>query len=218
MLVVATFIVGAICMPLIPDANLSLANLLENARPAGTAGTTLGTWLNWTWPDEHLSHADPIKIPVTLLATGTWALGITLATAMYALGWLNPEDARRQFAPVYRLLVNKWWFDELYDALFVRPTHVISRFVANIDRTYIDGFLEGLARVTVGFARWWDYFADRGVVDGIANLIAGWTHSLGLGLRNVQTGQVRQYVMFIVVGAVAVFLLISFFWTPILAK
>jgi NADH-quinone oxidoreductase subunit L len=218
LLTVATFVVGGIVMPLVPDASLNLANLLENARPAGTSATTLGTWVNWTWPNEHLSHADPVKIPVTLLATGTWALGITLATLMYCVGWLNPEEVRRQFSPIYRLLVNKWWFDELYDAIFVRPTFVISRFIANIDRTYIDGFLDFLARVTVGFARWWDYFADRGVVDGLANLIAGWTYSLGLGLRSVQTGQIRQYVLFIVVGAVAVFLLISFFWTPILAR
>ena len=34
----------------------------------------------------------------------------------------------------------------------------------------------------------------------------------------IQTGRIRQYVMFIVIGAVAIFVLISFFWSPTLAR
>ena len=136
---------------------------------------------------------------------------------MYGVGYLNPEDARRQFAPIYRLLVNKWWFDELYDWLFVRPTHVISRFMAGLDRNWLDWFIDGLAKFTKSFAKVWEYVADQTIVDGLANLLAGWTHAAGLSLREVQTGKIRQYVMFIVIGAVAVFVLISFFWSTTLA-
>ncbi len=202
-----------------PLKNLTLAKLLEGSRPVNTAGNTPARWLKvgdrpWVWPNEHDSHALEIAVPVTLLATGTWFGGIMLATLMYALGYLNPEDVRKQFAPIYSLLWNKWWFDELYDFLFVKPTHLISRFISGIDKNWIDVFLNGLASVVVGFSRYWDLIVDRGLVDGPVNIFAGWTHSLGLSLRSVQTGQVRQYVLFIVLGAIAVFVLVFLFLNP----
>ena len=60
--------------------------------------------------------------------------------------------------------------------------------------------------------------ADRTLVDGFVNLFAAWTYSLGVSLHAIQTGRIRQYVMFIVIGAVAIFVLISFFWSPTLAR
>lgn len=202
--------------------NLTLASLLEDSRPQNTLGDTPARWLEtgdkpWVWPNEHASHADSIKIPVTLLATGTWFAGITLATLMYALGYLNPEEVRRQFAPVYSLLWNKWWFDELYNYLWVKPTFVISRFISGIDKNWIDVFLDSLARSVGWFARTWEYLADQIVVDGFVNVFAGWTYNLAVSLRQVQTGRVRQYVMFIVLGAIGVFVLVFLFWSPLLA-
>jgi NADH-quinone oxidoreductase subunit L len=119
---------------------------------------------------------------------------------------------------LHTLLWNKYYFDELYDAIFVQPTHVISRLAAGIDKRWIDGLIDFSARAAVRFSYAWDLIADRGIVDGLANLTASWTYSLGNSLRAVQTGNVRQYVLFIVVGAVAIFVLISFFWSPTLAQ
>jgi len=195
-----------------PVFNLTLNHMLEQARPAGTAANATGVWLNWTWPNEHDAHAPHIVVPVTLLATGTWVFGIGLATLMYGLGYLSPEEVRRQFQPVYRLLWNKWYFDELYDALFVQPAHVLARCVAGIDKNWIDGLIHRLAAFTVWISNVWDYWVDRSAVDGFANVLAGWLYSFGLQLRALQTGRVRQYVMFIVLGALAVFVLVSFFW------
>jgi len=56
------------------------------------------------------------------------------------------------------------------------------------------------------------------LVDGRANWLANVTYRLGLSLRGLQSGKLRQYVMFIVLGAIAVFVLISFFWSTSLAK
>ena len=219
--VMLSVVVGWLAQQMIPNSSwndLTLANLLDGSRSAGTDADEVGKhWIKWTWPNEHAAHFDEnyarIVVPVTLLATGTWIVGIALATMMYGLGYLNPEDARRQFSPIYRLLVNKWWFDELYEWLFVKPTHVIARFMAGLDRNWLDWFIDGLAKCTKSFAKAWEYVADQTIVDGLANLLAGWTHSVGLALREVQTGKIRQYVMFIVIGAVAVFVLISFFWS-----
>ena len=71
-----------------------------------------------------------------------------------------------------------------------------------------------LAIFVVWFSRWWENFADRTVVDGLVNGFAAKCYSFGLGLRTVQTGRIRQYVLFIVLGAIAVFVLISFFGNP----
>ena len=203
-----------------PLGHLTLAGLLEDSRPENTLGDTPARWLTsndkpWVWPNEKASHADPIMIPVTLLATGTWFAGITLATLMYALGYLNPEDVRRQFSPVYSLLWNKWWFDELYNYLWVKPTFVISRFISGIDKNWIDVFLDSLARFVAWFSRIWEYIADQIVVDGFVNVFAGWTYNLAVTLRQVQTGRLRQYVMFIVLGAIAVFVVVFLFWSPL---
>lgn len=197
---------------------LSLANLLEQARPAGTLADQQAPWLGWTWPDEHKSHVDSIKIPVTLLATGTWIAGIGLATAMYWMRWLNADEVRRQFNPIYNFLLNKWWFDELYAMVFVYPTQWLGRLVSSNDKNVFDWFLDNTAKTFVWIARLWEGFADQTVVDGSVNAFASATYDVGKSLKNVQTGRIRQYVMFIVLGAIALFVVISFFWVPALAK
>lgn len=201
--------------------NVVLQNLLESARPAGTAATVQAAWVHMTWPNEHFAHEPEqrwtIVVPVTLIATATALGGIALATVMYALGWLSPDEVRRQFRGVYGFLVKKWWFDELYDWLFVRPTHVVSRLLASVDRNWIDGLIDGLAGATKWVATTFDRWADRTVVDGSVNVLAGWTHSIGLALRAIQTGRIRQYVMFIVLGAITIFLLITF-WNSAMAN
>jgi NADH:ubiquinone oxidoreductase subunit 5 (subunit L)/multisubunit Na+/H+ antiporter MnhA subunit len=201
-----------------PAMSLNLMGLLEDARPAGTLKPMTGQWLAWTWPNEHDSHADAIKIPVTLMATGTWVAGILLAASLYWWGYMNPADVRRQFAPIYTILWNKYYFDELYQALFVQPTMVLARVASSIDKSWLDGFIDFLAKATIWFSDAFEAVADRTIVDGLVNLFAGWTYSLGTSLRAVQTGRLRQYVMFIVVGAIAIFVLISFFWSPTLAR
>lgn len=221
-MLLVTLIGGSLVMVSLKPGGLSLGALLSQSEPLGITSDMHGRWTKAVWPTEHFAHEPAqftsIVMPATLLATGTWLAGIGLATVMYGLGYLNPEDARRQFSPIYNLLINKWWFDELYDAIFVKPALFKARMVANFDRYVIDAFIDWLANFIAWFSRQWDAIADRGVVDGFVNLFAGWTYSTGLSLRKLQTGQLRQYVVFIVVGAIAIFVLVSFVWTPLFAK
>ena len=64
------------------------------------------------------------------------------------------------------------------------------------------------ARGTVLVSRLDDWI-DRLFVDGLVNLTARWTYAVGSSLRKVQTGNLRQYVMLLAVGVVALFILIS---------
>ena len=211
------FIVLGLIWAFTPLNTVVLSNLLESARPEHTLGATRATLIDWTWPSEADSHAAWIVIPVSLLAIAAAGAGFFLALALYGWGWLNAEDTRRQFAGIYRLLVNKWWFDELYGWVFIRPTFVLSRCIAGFDKGYIDRAIDGLATCTTAFARFWEAFADRSIVDRFVNTLADYTYAAGVSLRRLQTGSIREYVMFIVVGSVAIFLLISFFWNPTLA-
>jgi len=185
-----------------------LVDLLEQSRPAGTLADTTAVLAGMEWPNEHLAHEphnhDVVVVPVTMLATVTAWAGIALATVMYLFGGINPDEVRRQFQAIYQFLLNKWWFDELYDFIFVRPTHVIARLMAAIDRKWIDGLIDGTANVTRRFATIWERAADQTVVDGFVNSFARWTYAVGLWIRVFQTGRLRHYVMFIVIGAIAI--------------
>ncbi len=198
------------------------ARLARTSAPAGTAATVQGPLVGLTWPNEHIAHMDAnyaaIVVPVTWLAFCTAVGGMTLAMAMYLLGVLKPSEVRRQFSGIYWFLRNKWWFDELYDFVFVRPTHLLSRLAAALDRRWIDWFLDTLASLTARFARFWEWLLDKKTIDALGDALAQRTYRLGLSLRSVQTGSLRQYVLFLVVGLIAVFLIISFFWSPTFAR
>ncbi len=193
--------------------DIVLSNLLEQARPAGTLPTETAQLMQMTWPDEHLGHEPEVKVPATMIAFSTALAGFLLATVFYGWRILDAEDVRRQFSGLYRFLINKWWFDELYDLIFIRPTHYISSLAAGFDRRYIDWLVDGSASVTLVFSSLWERIADRTIVDGFVNGLADWTYSTALSLRAPQTGRLRQYVMFIVAGTVVAFVLASFVWS-----
>jgi len=195
-----------------------LANLLEQARPAGTSATMSDTFLfgNLTVPAEHLSHEGAIHVTATLTAFTTAAAGVLLAAMMYLWRILSPEMVATVFRPVYSFLAHRWYFDELYDAIFVRPVFAVASLASGTDRGVIDRLIDGIAwsaKQLAGFDAW----IDRNLVDGLVNATATATWNAGLELKKLQTGHLRQYVMFIVVGTVALFVLASILFRAALA-
>jgi NADH-quinone oxidoreductase subunit L len=205
---------------LTPLNTVVLRSLLLQAEPINAAAGATSPMLGWVWPSAHVIHEPAngmaIVVPVTLIAIGASLAGLILATLMYGLGRLDPDEVRRQFEPIYRFLRGKWWFDEVYDWLFVRPSLLIARCAAAIDRRWIDGIVDGSAWVVRVFSSIWDKIADQAVVDGLINLSASWTYAIGRAARKVQTGRVRQYVMSVVIAAVTIFILIAL-WNSTLA-
>ena len=140
---------------------------------------------------------------------GTWALiaafsGALIAYVLYGTNVVNVDEMKRQLSGVHSFLTNKWHFDELYDALFMNPAHKVAAFCAWFDKTIFDSILHGSAKLVVLVSKW-DRVFDENVVDGFVNLIGSTTQSVGTSLKSVQTGSLRQYVMFIVLGVVALF-------------
>jgi NADH-quinone oxidoreductase subunit L len=223
-LVVLAFFAIVAGWTLKPLGNIGLTPLLEQSRPLGTEHGASAGWRApsthgrpiVTHPSEHASHDSSIHVPTTLWAFASALAGFLLATMFYGLKKLDPNDVSRQFAPIYRFLVHKWWFDELYAALFVRPALRISHWVAALDKQGIDRAVDGLAWL-VGLVAGLDEWIDRIFVDGLVNGLARVTYAAGLRLRGLQSGNLRQYVMWLAVGTVALFLLISFFWNWALA-
>jgi len=116
---------------------------------------------------------------------------------------LNASEVQSKFQGLYTFLVEKWQFDAMYDVLFVRPVHVVAAFCSAIDRVVFDGFLHATCRGALVVSKW-DRLFDETIVDGLVNWVAGVTWGAGDTLKYLQTGRVRQYVMFIVFGLVVV--------------
>lgn len=106
---------------------------------------------------------------------------------------------------VHTTLKNKYYMDELYNRLFVRPSQVFSDiFVSQfVDRRLIDGFLHGIARVFIwigDFFKLLNTWLIDGVGDGIPELVA----MFGNWFRRIQTGRIQQYLLLVAVAAILI--------------
>ena len=100
----------------------------------------------------HHVHEVPGWVPLAPTIVGL--SGIALAYVMYMFAPSLPGALARAFPGVHRFLLNKWYFDELYDAIFVRPAQALARGFWKIgDVRIIDGVPNGLAASVAGAAR-----------------------------------------------------------------
>jgi proton-translocating NADH-quinone oxidoreductase chain L len=201
-----------------PLSNFSIPSLLEQARPVGTLASKPGVYLSdLLVPNEHIAHQEanfrPIKLPAGLAAITAAGLGILFATMVYLWRTVSADKLARAMRPLYQLSWHKWWFDELYDWIFVRPVFATSKFIAIVlDRGLIDGIIHTLAYLSKVAAKAVAVFGDGWLIDNGVDTFAEKTWNLGLSLRSLQTGKLRQYVMFIVVGTIALFVAASLWY------
>jgi len=95
---------------------------------------------------EHIHHV-PAWVKYIPLVVGL--AGIVVAFVMYILNPLLPVRLAQTFGGLYRFVFNKWYFDELYDVIFVQPTIRLARIFWQVgDATIIDGVPNGLAELT----------------------------------------------------------------------
>ncbi|MSR58736.1 MAG: NADH-quinone oxidoreductase subunit L [Planctomycetaceae bacterium] len=183
--------------------------LLTNSEPAGVAnGLVASSPSNLALPSHEAVHARHALAGTFALVVA--ALGALVACVFYGLRLVNPAEVQRQFASLHTFLIEKWWFDELYDMMFVRPVHVVAKWCSACDKYVFDGILHGLAKGTVLVAHW-DRMFDEQIVDGLVNWVGRVTYGTGSLLRLLQTGRLRQYVMFIVVGVVGIWVIVQIF-------
>jgi NADH-quinone oxidoreductase subunit L len=96
-----------------------------------------------------IENLDHVPFWVENLPLVVALLGIGLAYVMYIANPLLPVRLAQSFGGIYRFLLNKWYFDELYNMIFVQPAIRLSRVFWQVgDVTIIDGVPNGLAELT----------------------------------------------------------------------
>lgn len=126
--------------------------------------------------------------------------GIALGWWMYARRPLEEGEEDPMIAiltpAVHNFLHNKWYWDELYETVFVKPTVFFSEVIVYewIDRGLIDGIIHGVANVTyaIGGAMRTTEMAVFG--DGIDRVVF-WFRDLAKEFRTFQSGKVQEYAL-----------------------
>jgi NADH-quinone oxidoreductase subunit L len=116
-------------------------------------------------------------------------LGLGVAYLFYIRRPYLPVELARQQPLLYQFLLNKWYFDELYDLIFVRPAKWIGRFLWKVgDGTIIDGFgpdgvsawvldvTRNVVRLQTGYL----YHYAFAMLIGVAGLITWFMFGLGV--------------------------------------
>jgi NADH-quinone oxidoreductase subunit L len=109
----------------------------------------------FTLPTNHvLQNLESVPAAVEMAPLIVACLGIAMAYAMYMAAPRLPKLMAKEYRRVYYFLLNKWYFDELYNKIFVRPIFAIARFSwRTADATIIDGVPNGLAAIASGGSR-----------------------------------------------------------------
>jgi len=132
------------------------------------------------------AEAHSLEITLAIVAVLTALLGTAVAYWLYLKRPGKTDALARSMKPAYTTLLNKYYVDELYAAVIVRPLLWISTNVL------------------------WKG-ADVAGIDGAVNGIAEGATAIGDGVRHAQSGNTRSYAVWVVVGALVVIAVI-FFW------
>ncbi len=172
----------------------------------------LGGWIpNWFHEfvgGTLLHHPEPVEFSWTPLLTS-----LSVALGGIVLGWLvyrrlragQADPLARPLGGVYTLLKNKYYFDELYDFLFVRPAYWLAASFTYLwmDRKVIDGVLHFFAYLSGVLGNFFRDFIDKPVVNGFGDWVAETTKRFGHSLRALQSGKVQQYMLLALLSLVA---------------
>ncbi|MBU1009198.1 MAG: NADH-quinone oxidoreductase subunit L [Bacteroidetes bacterium] len=166
--------------------------LHHEAQPAAHA--TTHAYLNKFQEESHHFHYIAMFLSV-LIAGG--AIGLAFMIYQYKVISADKLEARLKFLHTFSL--NKWYFDELYQATVIAGTVALSKMLSWFDTYIVDGLVNLSAYITRGFSFITGLF-DNHVIDGAVNLIANTTGFVGARLRKVQTGHIQTYLVFVLVG------------------
>jgi len=134
------------------------------------------------------------------------AAGIFLAFVRYQRGTpLASQGVKILFSPIYKLVANKYFIDELYEMVFIRPFFKLTQWAFSFDTSVIDGAVNrtGLGGLSLSRLKMW---IDQTIVDGLVNGLAVTIGRTGATLRLIQTGLVQNYLLVAFGGLIVIFL------------
>ncbi len=133
------------------------------------------------------------ELPSAIISLSVALIGILLAYFMY-MRRKNPfTEPSAQIRQLYKLSLNKWYFDEIYEVVFIGSVRNVYTVLQWIDTYIIDGIVNLTAAITRLVSRLSNLF-DVFAVDAIVNTIASLSALLGSLLRRLQTGKVQTYI------------------------
>ena len=154
---------------------------------------------------------------MALLSTGLALVAIALSYVVYVrraramqdlpLAKRSDDPLRPVLGPVFTLLEHKYYVDELYEAILLKPYTVIAKFVAEkIDWDFWHDFFHDKVLFGAFNGLTWLFSKpiDTSVIDGFANGLAEGTQELAATVRRLQTGYVRNYALSVFAGVILI--------------
>ncbi len=152
--------------------------------------------------EEEMHHQHYTAMALSLIVAG---LGILFAFVMYQFKMVSADNMAKMFeGRLYKLSLNKWYFDEIYDKTAIGGTVLLSRILSWFDLKVVDGIVNLIGRLTSGVS-WIVGKFDNIIIDGLVNLTGNLTGFFGAIIRKFQTGSVQTYVAFAIIGIMILF-------------
>jgi len=194
-LAIGAAVAGFVGIPAALGGNNLIEHFLE---PSFTAEASHGAEAEHAV--AHLSHAAELGLMAFSVLVA--AAGIGLAYHLYVRRPERSEELAANWAGAHRVLTNKYYVDEVYDATVITGTMAGARGLWAADRNVIDGAVNGSAWATRA-ACWVSHVFDKYVVDGLVNLLA-WVAAEGSYVfRRGQTGLIQNYAVATLFGVFA---------------
>jgi NADH-quinone oxidoreductase subunit L len=155
-------------------------------------------------------HAGPSEVLMAVISVAIALAGIALAYHMYLRRPGMADRLSERFRGLYTLLLNKYWVDEVYGAVFVDFGKRLCRGLWSVDARGVDGAVNGASALTILTSRLSAAFDFRGV-DGLVNAIADLIQGGSQAFRRIQTGVIQNYLLAMAMGIFVVVTLYFFF-------
>jgi NADH-quinone oxidoreductase subunit L len=146
-----------------------------------------------------VEHSRFEEIGMAAVSVAIALIGFSLAYFKYCKRSWEEQREKRQYGALYPVFLNKWYIDELYDALFVNRAKGSGVALWKFDSKVVDGVVNGSAWTTVEGAvgsSWW----DRWIVDGLVRFLGGFIKTVSWPVRLIQTGYVQNYALVMILG------------------
>jgi len=140
-----------------------------------------------------------------IVALGGLGLGFWVYAWHRPLGAGEADPLARGLGFFHKWMQDRFYVDQLYDWALIQPTLKLARWTYTfIDKVVIDGILHGIARAAYRTGEAFRVF-DRVVINGGADALAESIKAAGRSMREVQTGQVQNYLLFVLLMVLILF-------------
>jgi len=133
--------------------------------------------------------------------------GILLAWVIYCKNLIKEETIKVKMSYLYRVLQNKYYFDEIYDRIFVQPVLRFAGSVSRFDAVVIDRTVDRVGHGTVKGGTEAARF-DQRIIDGIVNGIGFLVKKISQRYRRTFTGYLQRYALIIFAGFVVLVIIV----------